>query len=230
MPHVIQSHRTPIDRDRRVTNLPRRAQKLFGTKAPAMAVRTLLVGVDTSEEALRPFSTLTPTTDELQERLDFLLREWTNATQWVLEQIRHDLFENKREILLAAAGKPDYVDATRARELGYLQPYIRDGKSVELKLGSGTSIFTRRVLWYGKPTKDTVAMPQEDSKVKFCVELTKDNFIEVEVIDKESGTFGIKKFDSQRFGGMLSAAYFSERLQERPYVYGPLIEEFIRQQ
>ncbi|MBI5465975.1 MAG: hypothetical protein HY974_01650, partial [Candidatus Kerfeldbacteria bacterium] len=47
---------------------------------------------------------------------------------------------------------------------------------------------------------------------------------------KESGTFGIKKFDSQRFGGMLSAAYFSERLQERPYVYGPLIEEFIRQQ
>lgn len=211
----------------RAARLPIQAQEVFQSSGiKGERVRTMLVGVNFEDDAFRPFAQFASDAQGTKERLDWLLEEWTAAMQYVLDRIREDLWEKRPDILLLAAAKPDYKDALEARRQGFLKEYT-DGnrREVQINLGSRERPLHTKVLWYGKPGKESYCAPAEEIRVKYCAEVSLNTFVEIE---KNGEEFCFNKFSAMELGKFLSAAYFSSKVQEKDHSSGPIPEEYIR--
>lgn len=221
----------------RIAHLPKLAADLFsGDKKDGERVRTLMMKVDLSSEALAAFGPLAASADETKERLDYVTDQWTGAIQQMLNRLKGDLFERRRDILLSVAAERDF-DAAIAADKGWLE-----ATAETYELGTVENALAAPICRHYKIGKEMVAPGNENAKAHLCAKIGDGLYLKLEMKkaeqdkggNKDAGsreeTLSIKSFDAQNFGGFLSAAYWSEKMAKSvgAYKFGSLGESYAR--
>jgi hypothetical protein len=229
------------------------AADLFGPpKAVEERVRTFLMGVSTKEGDLAAFAPLALREDETKERLEWLMGEWTSATQFVLKECER-LFKEDPALLVMAAAEVDFEASRKAKPKGFLSELLEDGRPATFKLGEGVE---RPILYYGKSGKDAVCAPEDVGddvkRLRFCVEVADGRYVKLSKgtkseaakgkkgkhgrtpSDKEDEVDGgvmpdawrIAKFKAQSLGGFLSTAFFASKTADKDRDWPPEVIKF----